>query len=306
MIETPMDVVRDFPVRKTRRQKTKFIEAVQSYAQRLNYQVRVEPELFGTRNVVIGDPEEADYIITAHYDTPAMLWCPNLMMPCNVALNALCQVLNFLILMLPALVVGGGVYCVTRDPATAYYSLLGAVVFSILMMIYGIPNPHNANYNTSGVVALLEVAASLPQNLRKRVCFVLFDREQVTMTGSAAYQYRHEPPLTFQIVMNLNSVGDGDTLVFFPSKDMEEDVHLLCLERDCGEKQVKIHKGGRFTYISDHSVFEQGIGVMALHKGKHGCWLKNTRTPRDKNLDYTNVNILRACLISYLSSHAAE
>ena len=306
MIETPMDVLRDFPVRNRKGQKSRFIEAVQSYARHLNYNVQVESAKNGVRNVVIGDPETAKFLITAHYDTPAMLWCPNLIMPCNPFLNALCQIINCFFLMLPAAVIGGVVWYVTQDAKLAYYSLTGAVVLSVLLMMFGLPNPTNANYNTSGVIALLEIAASMPENLRSRVCFVLFDREHVTMAGSRAYQKRHHTALKMQTVANLNCVGDGDTIMFFPSKDLAEDVNLLCLERTCGDKLVKIHREGWSSCVSAHLGFDRGVGVMALRRGKLGYWLGRTRTIRDRKLEYTNINILRACLISYIGSHAAE
>lgn len=306
MIETPMDVLRDFPIRNRKGQKSRFIEAVQSYARHLNYETRVESEKMGVRNVVIGDPETARFLITAHYDTPAMLWCPNLIMPCNRFLNMICQIINCIFLMLPALAVGGGVWYTTRDAGTSYLALTGVAVLSVLLMMFGLPNPRNANYNTSGVIALLEIAASMPANLRGRVCFVLFDGEQVTMAGSGAYQKRHRAALNFQTVVNLNCVGDGDTITFFPSEDLTEDVNLLCLERNCGKKLVKIHRSRQFKCVSDHSGFCSGVGVMALRCGWLGYWIANTRTIFDKTLEYTNINILRACLISYISSHTAE
>ncbi|MBR5020149.1 MAG: M28 family peptidase [Oscillospiraceae bacterium] len=306
MIQTPMDVLREFPVRKTGRQKSRFLEAVQSYGEYLGYRVKIESGAGNTRNVVFGDPETARFLITAHYDTPAMLWCPNLTMPCNFALNALCQLLNFLVLMIPAFAVGGGVLYLTDKPLYGYFALLASVIGTILLMIFGIPNPRNANDNTSGVIALLEIAASMPKNLRSRVCFVLFDKEQVALRGSAAYRRRHAAATKIQTVVSLNCVGDGDTLMFFPNKSMAENVNLLCLERSCGERFVKIHREGWSSCVSDHVGFDRGVGVMALRRGKLGYWLGRTRTIRDKKLEYTNINILRACLISYIGSHAAE
>ena len=306
MIQTPMDVLREFPVRKTGRQKDRFLEAVQSYGERLGYRTKVESGAGNTRNMVLGDPETARFLITAHYDTPAMLWCPNLMMPCNLVLNALCQVLNFLVLMIPAFAAGGGVLYLTGKPLYGALAMLGTVIVTILLMIFGIPNPCNANNNTSGVITLLEIAASMPQNLRKRVCFVLFDKEQVALTGSAAHRRNHPTASKIQTVVSLNCVGDGDAIMFFPNKAMAEDVNLLCLERSCGRKLVKIHRKGWSSCVSGHMGFDRGVGVMALRRGKLGYWLSRTRTCRDKNLEYTNVNILRACLITYIGSHAAE
>lgn len=306
MIETPMDVLREFPVRKTRRQKERFLEAVQSYARRLDYPVQVEHGAMGTRNAVIGDAETARFLITAHYDTPAMLWGPNLTMPCNLFLWCVCQLFNFLVLMLPAFAVGGAVLYLTREPLYGCLALLGAVVVSILLMMFGIPNPRNANNNTSGIIALLEIAASMPKNLRNRVCFVLFDKEQVVLVGSAAHRRKHPAASKIQTVVSLNCVGDGDTIMLFPNKAMAEDVNLLSLERSCGERWVRIHRKGWCCCTGSHSGFDRGVGVMALRKGKLGYRVGRTRTVRDKVLEYTNINILRACLISYIGSHAAE
>ena len=78
MIETPMDVFRDFPVRKTKKQKQAFRDAVQSYLKTIGYDSVIEKGSMGARNVVIGNPESAKFLITAHYDTPAALPFPNL------------------------------------------------------------------------------------------------------------------------------------------------------------------------------------------------------------------------------------
>ena len=70
MIESPMDVLAQFPVRKTKKQKQAFRDAVQSYVKALGYDVTVEKKS-RAHNVVIGDPVNAKYLVTAHYDTPA-------------------------------------------------------------------------------------------------------------------------------------------------------------------------------------------------------------------------------------------
>ena len=59
MLATPMDVLTQFPVRKTKLQKQAFRDAVQSYAQTLGYPVTVEKGAFGANNVILGDPEKA-------------------------------------------------------------------------------------------------------------------------------------------------------------------------------------------------------------------------------------------------------
>ena len=56
MLNNPMDVLKQFPVRKTKVQKAAFRSAVQSYARKLNYPVTVEKGSFGACNLLLGDP----------------------------------------------------------------------------------------------------------------------------------------------------------------------------------------------------------------------------------------------------------
>ena len=83
MLTVPMDILAQFPVRKTGKQKAAFRAAVQVYAESLGYVCREEKGSFGSRNLVIGEPETANFLLTAHYDTCAVLPVPNLITPCN-------------------------------------------------------------------------------------------------------------------------------------------------------------------------------------------------------------------------------
>ena len=70
MIEKPMDVLRVFTIRRKKQQKLAFADAGLDYARNRGYCARVEEEKRGVRNIVIGEPDSAKYLITAHYDTP--------------------------------------------------------------------------------------------------------------------------------------------------------------------------------------------------------------------------------------------
>lgn len=304
MIETPMDVLKNHPIRRTRKQKQAFRAAVQLYLERQGYSVRTEGR-GNVKNLVFGDPETARFLLTAHYDTPAILWEPHLQMPCNPFWNGLCHVFNALVGLLPALA-GGVLACIlSRSVYVGACVLAALVILRPILMLFGLPNRHNANGNTSGVVTLLETAASMPRNLRDRVCFVLLDRGEPAMAGSAAHRKAHFPASNCQTVIDLNCVGDGDTLMLFPGKALREDVNLLCLARRCGPKSVAVWQK-RSAWVSDHRNFPRSVGVTALRQGKLGYRLGRTNTFRDTVLDHTNINILRACLITYISSPAAE
>ena len=310
MIETPMDVLRQFPVRKTEKQKQAFRDAVQSYAEGLGYKTRIEQGKADSRNIIIGDPETVQYLVTAHYDTPAGLWVPNLMIPCNAVMFVLSQIVITLAVLLPAVIVT--IAAAWLMPGTQYWYpvLMVCMLLTVALMLFGPANRNNANDNTSGVVTVLETAASMPENLRSRVCFILFDMEELGMVGSASHRRKHRHASNLQTVLNLDCVGDGDTIMLIPGKGFKMDDNalqrLIDLERRCGEKQVRVRDKGFALFPSDNFQFPKSVGICALHKNKLCHYCGRIHTFRDTVLDYTNVNILRACLISFIGGAGEE
>ncbi len=109
MIENPMDVLARFPVRKAKKQKQVFRDEVQSYVQSLGYDCAVEKGSMGARNVVIGDPDTAKFLVTAHYDTPAGMLLPNFITPCNPVAFLVYQYVIEGLFVVSAIAVGVGV-----------------------------------------------------------------------------------------------------------------------------------------------------------------------------------------------------
>ena len=310
MIETPMDVFRDFPVRKTKKQKQAFREAVQSYAEQLGYPCTVESGSLGSRNLVIGNPEQADYLVTAHYDTCARLPIPNFLTPCNFWLFLLWQVVLVLLILGVCILMGLGVGFLTGSGAIGSWCGYLMIWVILALMLIGPANPSNANDNTSGVVTLLEIAKSMPGNQRKKVCFVLFDLEEAGLIGSASYRKAHKPQTDRQMVLNLDCVGDGDYLTLFPTKRLKKDrKRLKSLYKACGyfgKKSILVHEQGFSFYPSDQANFPWGVGICALNKRGKTLYLSRIHTKKDTILERTNVNLLRAALITYICRDAAQ
>jgi hypothetical protein len=105
MINEPMDITRLFPVRRKNEQKAAFRDAVQDYFSNLGYSVAVEENKKGCYNIVIGDAASAQYLITAHYDTPATSLFPNFYTPNNLVLYFAYQMLLVFAYMAIAFVV---------------------------------------------------------------------------------------------------------------------------------------------------------------------------------------------------------
>lgn len=308
MLMQPMDVLTQFPVRKSGKQKKAFRSALQDYAGRLGYACREEKTSLGGRNLVLGNPETAQYLVTAHYDTCAVLPVPNLITPCNLLLYILWQIVLTAVIFLAALVPGILVGVILRDGSAGFW--LGSLIFwVVLLMVYvGPANRTNANDNTSGVVTVLEMARALPREQRDKVCFVLFDLEEAGLIGSAGYRKRHKEEIRHQLVLNLDCVGDGDELMLFPSrrtrKDREKRARLEAVCGPYGEKNLSLRKKGFAFYPSDQMGFPYGVGICALRTGKLGWYLSRIHTWRDTILEVTNVNILRDALIQVICGGA--
>ena len=171
-------------------------------------------------------------------------------------------------------------------------------------MILGPANKTNANDNTSGVVTVLEIAKTLPENQRHKVCFVLFDLEEAGIIGSSSYRKKHKRASDDQLILNLDCVGDGDHLMMFPTKKLRKDQRKMSsLYRACGyfgEKSLLLHEKGASIYPSDQKHFPYGVAICALRKYKKFFYMSRIHTPKDTILEETNVNILRAALTTFI------
>lgn len=305
MLTDPMQIADKFPVRKSRKQKHSFRESVHAYAKELEYPYMEQKGSFGAVNIVMGDPEKAEYLVTAHYDTCAGMIFPNLITPCNFFPYILYQLFVVVWMMLipaiPAALLG--YFLIPRDMAFFVWYVL--FWLQLLMMFFGPANKHNRNDNTSGVVTVLEMMRSFPEMYRDKVCFILFDLEEAGLIGSAAYRKAYKEPTERQLVMNLDCVGDGDHLLMIPTSKLKKDkdrmAKLSAICSDLGDKDLSLRDKGFSVYPSDQKNFPLGVGICALRKGLLGLYMSRIHTRRDTVLEETNVNILRAALTSLIT-----
>ncbi len=310
MVTKPMDVLTAFPVRKSRKQKQAFRDTVQSYAAGLGYETRVEQGSFGAKNLLIGDPAKAKYLITAHYDTCARLPFPNLITPCSFLGFLGYQLLITAVLFLVPIGIGILAGLLARDRQAGVLTGYAFLWLELILMMVGPANKRNANDNTSGVVTVLEIARTLPENLRDQVCFVLFDLEEAGLLGSSSYRKAHKQETNNQVILNLDCVGDGDHILMIPTRKLKKDTARIAPIYKCcgyfGPKSVLVRDKGFSIYPSDQSNFPYGVGIAAFRKGKLGLYLSRIHTPKDTILEETNINLLRAGIISMITSEAVQ
>lgn len=284
---------------------------METYCESLGYPVAIEKGRMGAHNIVIGDPTTARYLVTAHYDTCAHLPFPNFITPCNLFVYLAYQIFVVGLFFAACALIYAAMFFVTKDSSVSFLVAYVAYFALFFLMMFGPANKHNANDNTSGVVTLLEIARTMPEGMRERVCFVLFDLEEAGLIGSSSYRMLHKNQTQQQIILNLDCVGDGDTLMMFPTKKLQKDAALLDeLEKICGvfgSKSLQLHRKGFAMYPSDQKNFPLGVGIAAFRRKKLlGLYCSRIHTNRDTILEQTNVNLLRAALTSLITGSAAK
>lgn len=310
MLKVPMDVLTAYPVRKSKAQKQAFRDDVQALASSWGYESTVEKGSFGARNLAIGDPEKAAYLVTAHYDTCARMPFPNLITPCNFWAFIGYQLLIAAIMVLLPLIISVPVERITHDADLAFrvWYLMFWVVFALLL--FGPANKTNANDNTSGVVAVLTLAHTLPQEVRSKVCFVLFDLEEAGLLGSSGYQSKHKTQTKKQLILNLDCVGDGDEILLVPTKKLKKDplkmAALRVITGPQGEKNITLHEKGFSVYPSDQANFPYGVGIAAFHCSRIGLYMNRIHTHRDTILEEENIKFLRDRILMLISGGAVQ
>ena len=251
-------------VRRTKKQKTAFLTWVTGYAEDLGVRVTVEEsgKAIRSRNIVFGDVDKARTIITAHYDTCAWMPTGAVTTPGCWPILLLTELVQ-LVLLLPLLAI----------------------------MFFGVSNPHTANDNTSGVLLVLLLMAQMKD--RPDVVFVLFDNEETGLWGSQAFIRAH-PQAARRFLLNLDCVGDGDTLLFTGvprGLRMPQAVRLQKAMEEIAPRYGMSTAGGAFPkwlYPSDQMLFPRGTALAAL-KGRKLLYLNRIHTPRDTVLEERNL-----------------
>ncbi len=296
-------ILPEYEIRKTKAQKTRFIDMLrEKYGERLT--VHETKSLPKSRNIVIGDPTTAKTVFTAHYDTCPVMPFPNFITPLNIPVYILYQLLITVVLYLPVALLMMLVIYLTRNMAETWQTviyeatLLGSLLGVLALLMAGPANKHTVNDNTSGVIAVLTLADKLDST---DVAFILFDNEEKGMMGSSAYATSHKNVRAETLIVNLDCVSDGDTLLFVTSKKAKNGEFAAYLEKnaqlilDKHGKEAKLAGPHGVIYPSDQTQFKNSIGVAALKKSKHkliGLYMDKIHTKNDTVYDERNINAL--------------
>lgn len=293
----------DYQVRKTKKQKLAFIRLMQTHFPELRVE---ESKILHNRNLVAGDWETAEVILSAHYDTCAVLPFPNFIMPKNLLITVLYSLLICIPFFLIAFGVNVLLSLVTDDFLIHYWtSLLLIIGLFILVFFLGLPNKHTANDNTSGVITLCELMERMPEEMRKKVLFVFFDNEENGLLGSAFFRKLHKKEINDKLILNFDCVSDGDHILLVVNKAARKKYggRLEAAFQSTAEKTVHLEKSSSAMYPSDQAGFPMSAAVAALKKlPLLGLYLDRIHTGRDRVFDGRNIEYLCKSTIDFLSS----
>lgn len=288
------EILKNYQVRKTKAQKTRFIEFMQSKLPELEVEEGGFPRC---RNLVLGDVEAAEYILSAHYDTCAVLPFPNFITPKNFLIS----ILYSLLVCVPffALLFGLNLLLGRFDLGFWTHELLSLSLFFLFfyfVFIGGRANPHTANDNTSGVVALCELMEALSGEELARTAFVFFDHEESGLFGSAFFRKKHKKRLKDKLLINLDCVSDGEHILIVQNQAArrKHGAALSAAFKAGTGKAVHLERAATTMYPSDQMGFPCAVAIAALKKSPlFGLYLDRIHTPRDTVFDESNIAFIR-------------
>lgn len=303
MTETTKEIFSKYEIRKTKEQKQRFRNYLTGIASEQGYEVKAETVRKGVHNVIVGNPERAEVIYTAHYDTCAVMPLPNLITPKCIPIYVLYQlILTFIVYIIPYSLMLSTNYVLLATDSRLIAGVLYFLGFALLflftyLMMCGPANKRTANDNTSGVTLLIDIMRELPNELKDKVAFIFFDFEELGMIGSRGYKTMHPSVAKDKLIINFDCVSDGDNILFVPKKGAYYATGMIeeafsPTEKYEGKYSVEVAKNA--FYPSDQMNFNRGVGVSALNKTKGGIlYMDKIHTNKDTVYNEENIEFLK-------------
>lgn len=291
---TPLSqtILAQYQVRKSKQQKSAFIQLLQSYFPDLSVQEGGFPKC---RNLIIGDVESAKVVLCAHYDTCAQLPFPNFIAPKNPLLSILYSILLVVPMVLAVVLINFLLNYITDNYWIHYWLSLAAYIGLMLLLVAGPANKHTANDNTSGVIALCELLQVLTPEKRSKAAFVFFDHEETGLIGSSFFRSAYKKQMKDKLLINFDCISDGDHILVCANKAARKEYTGLLKEAfgPTESKTILFTKAERTYYPSDQLGFKKAVAVAALKKKRCiGYYMDRIHTPKDTVFDKENIKLI--------------
>lgn len=180
-------------------------------------------------------------------------------------------------------------------------NIIVAILYLWMITII-IPNRNNYNDNSSGVIALLNIAHEVSRNneygdKKEKIAFVFFNNEEWGFLGSAhmkRYWNKNEISLENKKIINIDCVGAGNNIMITHGKN-ENLANNLEESLKKSEKEI-IKYRYKIMPLSDEYNFKKYniAGIVFCNKTiiPGGYYIPLVHSSRDKILDLENVRWL--------------
>ncbi len=291
MTDLSEKILDSYQTRNTKKQKDAFISLMKERYPDLKTEERRELGLL-SRNLILGDPETADAVLSAHYDTCAVLPVPNLLFVNNIFSTILVYIP--LVIVIWAVSALFTFIMIRFDLPGTLFPLFTLLLMGLLVWatMFGKPSTHTANDNTSGVITLIETYEKMPEEMRNRTALVFFDNEELGLIGSRAFKKLHKAKMKTIPLINFDCVSDGDTVMFMLDRNtgyLKEDLDRLFSAEG---KQLLIRSSTNTMYPSDQNGYSRAVAVCSLHHCFLGWYIPRIHTKNDIIFDRSNIELL--------------
>ena len=293
MTDISNTILEKYQIRKSKKQKNAFINFLQTAFPELTIEGH---KWSGSQNLILGDPNHAKILISAHYDTCAQLPIPNFVTPLRPAISIMYSFLIIIPICLLILILN-----ILLTPHINSYSLRYWLCFALIyyITILGPPNKHTVNDNTSGVITLCELYQHLTTEEKEQVCLIFFDNEEKGLLGSTAFRKQHKQQIKNQLLINLDCVSDGDNILLAVSEKARSK-YLPVIQKtfvNTESKRMLVRNLEKVYYPSDQAKFPICVAIAALKFKKFpGYYMDRIHTKRDTVLDKENIALLQDCI----------
>jgi len=306
------ELLDNYQVRKSFKQKQLFIEWMSVHAGEHGYKLSQQRYKKGRgRNLIVGNLEQAEIILTAHYDTP-----PNALFPIATVVGSIpVYILSQVFIYLPVITI----FWLLEIGITEIFDDIGrlshlvpflwfevSLLVLILLILWcfqimkGFANKKNANDNTSGVAVLLSLLEDLPKDKRRKVCFIFFDEEEKGLRGSKAFKESYGEKIQSKPLINFDCVAHGRHLMFITKKEFRES-RFNDILADVTEGKALVKEAKKYVYPSDQLIFKNSVGVAALHKAPLlGYYLSRLHSRLDSKFNENNIEALNQIMLAFI------
>jgi len=294
------EILKNYQIRKTSKQKDAFINLIKTNFLEIQIQ---QGGLLSSRNLILGDLEKSEFVLTAHYDTCARLPFPNFITPKNPLFYLLYNIAVLIPIFILMFLFSMLIQHLTDNFWINYFLTLAMYFGFCALLLVGPPNKNNANDNTSGVIVLCELYSRLSPEEKEKVTFVFFDNEESGLLGSRLFKKKYNKIMKDKLLINFDCVSDGDYILLAATKSAREKWSIEKYFSTENNKTPLHEKAEKTLYPSDQQGFPNSIAIAALKKRKIiGYYMNRIHTAKDTVFDCKNIEYLCHNIISLINN----